>query len=165
MAGGGSPTPTKGGKKSVDFIVNLVPTIDLLSVLISFLLITAVWTQLARIESDSPIPKASPPKQDQPEEDKKILILLAPETIKVALTKEVSRTIRVDPGPDLEHLKQLRMRLDELKETGGKKEKKVVIGSEDNVPYELLILTMDTCLDAGLTGMSVGEAASVKGMM
>ena len=55
MSGGGDPTPKKGGKKSVDFVVNLIPTIDLLSVLISFLLYTAVWTQLARINTDQAV--------------------------------------------------------------------------------------------------------------
>src|SRR6185437_1345199 len=48
--GGAAPTPTgKGGKKPLDAAINLVPFIDLLSCCISFLLITAVWTQLARM--------------------------------------------------------------------------------------------------------------------
>src|SRR2546426_11669284 len=49
--GGAAPTPTgKGGKKPLDAQINLVPFIDLLSCCISFLLITAVWTQLARMD-------------------------------------------------------------------------------------------------------------------
>ncbi len=48
--GGAAPTPSgKGGKKPLDAQINLVPFIDLLSCCISFLLITAVWTQLARM--------------------------------------------------------------------------------------------------------------------
>src|SRR5579872_7347150 len=48
---GAAPTPTgKGGKKPLDASINLVPFIDLLSCCISFLLITAVWTQLARMD-------------------------------------------------------------------------------------------------------------------
>src|SRR5437660_9806708 len=48
---GAAPTPTgKGGKKPLDASINLVPFIDLLSCCISFLLITAVWTQLSRID-------------------------------------------------------------------------------------------------------------------
>ena len=39
----------EGGKKSIQADLNLVPFIDFLSVLISFLLVSAVWTQLARI--------------------------------------------------------------------------------------------------------------------
>ncbi len=49
--GGAAPTPSgKGGKKPLDAAINLVPFIDLLSCCISFLLITAVWTQLARMD-------------------------------------------------------------------------------------------------------------------
>src|ERR1700755_872910 len=49
--GGAAPTPSgKGGKKPLDASLNLVPFIDLLSCCISFLIITAVWTQLARMD-------------------------------------------------------------------------------------------------------------------
>ncbi len=49
--GGAAPTPSgKGGKKPLDAAINLVPFIDLLSCCISFLLITAGWTQLARMD-------------------------------------------------------------------------------------------------------------------
>src|SRR2546428_12434739 len=49
--GGAAPTPTgKGGKKPLDAQINLVPFIDLLSCCISFLLITAVWTQIAGLQ-------------------------------------------------------------------------------------------------------------------
>src|SRR6266540_4281564 len=40
----------KGGKKPLDADLNLVPYIDLLTCMVAFLLITAVWTQLARLE-------------------------------------------------------------------------------------------------------------------
>ena len=67
--GGGQPTPQVGGKKSVDFQINMIPMIDLLSVLISFLLMTSVWTQIAKIDvkqspnlpSDEPVP---PPDEE-----------------------------------------------------------------------------------------------------
>src|SRR3984893_16050976 len=51
MAGASPQEHTgKGGKKALDAELNLVPFIDLLSCCISFLLITAVWTQLARMD-------------------------------------------------------------------------------------------------------------------
>src|SRR4030095_6644184 len=50
MGGGGGPTPAKEGKNPLDAPRNLVPFSDLLSCCISFLLITAVWTQLARMD-------------------------------------------------------------------------------------------------------------------
>ena len=46
VSGGGS----SGGRKSLDAEINLVPFIDLLSMCICFLLMTAVWTQLASVQ-------------------------------------------------------------------------------------------------------------------
>src|SRR5271156_561506 len=48
---GGQP----GGKRQTDFELNLVPFIDLMSTCISFLLITAVWTQVSMIQIGSSI--------------------------------------------------------------------------------------------------------------
>ena len=43
-------TNGKGGKKPVDSALNLVPFIDLMAVLIVFLIMSAVWTQLNRLQ-------------------------------------------------------------------------------------------------------------------
>src|SRR5438445_6365362 len=50
MAGGMMMPGGKGGRKPLDASLNLVPFIDLLSCCLAFLLITAVWTQLARMD-------------------------------------------------------------------------------------------------------------------
>ncbi len=54
MAGGGGMPEEGGGgkrkKKSLDANINVVPAIDLLSCCISFLLFTAVWTQISRLQ-------------------------------------------------------------------------------------------------------------------
>ena len=44
-------TGGKGGKKPLNADLNLVPYIDLLTCMVAFLLITAVWSQLARLEA------------------------------------------------------------------------------------------------------------------
>ncbi len=41
---------TKGGKKPLDMAINLVPFIDLMAVMISFLIMTAVWNQAGRLQ-------------------------------------------------------------------------------------------------------------------
>src|SRR3954447_8227590 len=51
------------GKRSLDSEINMIPMIDLLMVTISFLLITAVWTHMARINADAQVP--GPPRPDQ----------------------------------------------------------------------------------------------------
>src|SRR3984893_3468362 len=60
VGGGG-----KGKRKSLDSEINMIPMIDLLMVTISFLLITAVWTHMARINADAQVP--GPPRAGEPE--------------------------------------------------------------------------------------------------
>jgi biopolymer transport protein ExbD len=48
----------RGGRRSLDSDLNMVPMIDLLMVTISFLLITAVWSHSARIEGETSVPAA-----------------------------------------------------------------------------------------------------------
>jgi len=50
-SGGGA-----GGRRSVDSEINMIPMIDLLMVTISFLLITAVWSHMVRINADAQVP-------------------------------------------------------------------------------------------------------------
>jgi biopolymer transport protein ExbD len=57
----------KGGRRTLDSEINMIPMIDLLMVTISFLLITAVWTHMARINADAQVP--GPPRPDV-EQDK-----------------------------------------------------------------------------------------------
>ena len=67
--GGAAPVDSgKGGKKSMDSEINLVPFIDLLSCLISFLIVTAVWTQIAALKVATG--DAAPPEQSPPDIDK-----------------------------------------------------------------------------------------------
>lgn len=47
---GASPTPQTEGRRSLDAEINLVPFIDLLSVCICFLLMTAVWLQIGAVQ-------------------------------------------------------------------------------------------------------------------
>jgi biopolymer transport protein ExbD len=63
-AGGGG-----GGKRPVDHNIPLIPFIDFLLCLVAFLLVTAVWSQMARINADARVP--GPPKDEPPEEQKK----------------------------------------------------------------------------------------------
>ena len=60
---GGIDVGGGGGKrKSLDSEINMIPMIDLLMVTISFLLITAVWTTMSRINADAQVP--GPPRPD-----------------------------------------------------------------------------------------------------
>src|SRR3974390_1893387 len=65
---GGGAMPEEGGgkrkKKSLDAVINVVPAIDLLSCCISFLLFTAVWTQISRLQA-TPMGNGDPAPTEQ----------------------------------------------------------------------------------------------------
>jgi len=64
LPGGGG-----GGRvRNLNHDLNLVPFIDLLTVCITFLMVTAVWTQLSSLKVDQAIsdPNAEPVEQDTP---------------------------------------------------------------------------------------------------
>jgi Biopolymer transport protein ExbD/TolR len=53
-------------RKSVDSDINMIPMIDLLMVTISFLLITAVWSHMARVDADAQVPGSLSPVDNPP---------------------------------------------------------------------------------------------------
>jgi biopolymer transport protein ExbD len=58
-----------GGKKTLNHEIPLIPFIDFLLCLVSFLLITAVWSQMARLNADARVP--GPPDPNKEIEEKK----------------------------------------------------------------------------------------------
>jgi biopolymer transport protein ExbD len=56
MAGVNVDGGGRGGRRSLDTEINMIPMIDLLMVTISFLLITAVWVQSSRIDANANVP-------------------------------------------------------------------------------------------------------------
>lgn len=59
-----------GGKRSVNQEIPLIPFIDFLLCLVSFLLITAVWTQMSRINADARVPGPPDPDKELEEQEK-----------------------------------------------------------------------------------------------
>ncbi len=175
MAGGGSPAPTKGGKRSVDFNINLVPCIDLLSVLISFLLITAVWTQLARIDAQQQLPKSTnTPVEEPPEEEKKLFIIMEPTQVEVTFGSEPTVTLVPEPGKegdpvDAGHDPLLTLLRDHMKTVKPKildpKTQKVAVGAGDAVPYYQIVGMLDILLDNEIKDPPIGDAEMVRAQM
>src|SRR5689334_6046253 len=57
-----------GGKRATNHDIPLIPFIDFLLCLVAFLLVTAVWSQMARINADARVPgtpQPDPPKEKQ----------------------------------------------------------------------------------------------------
>jgi biopolymer transport protein ExbD len=155
MAGGGAPVPEGGsGKKSVDFQLNMVPFIDLLSVLISFLLMTSVWTQVAKIDvKQSPNQISDEPQQEKPDEQKLNLTVLIKSTgysvmAKSAVVKDIEKKgDAYDSAVLSEVLKQQR----DLNPSN----EELIVTCEDKIPYQEMITVMDIALEYKLTGISV----------
>lgn len=151
--GGGAPTPSAGGKKSVDFQINMIPMIDLLSVLISFLLMTSVWTQIAKIDvKQSPNLPSDDPTPPEPDEKLNLSVLIKSSgysvTTKQGVVKDIDRKgEEYDAATLSETLKQMRADHPENED--------ITVTSEDKVPYKELITVMDICLKHKLTGISV----------
>jgi biopolymer transport protein TolR len=154
MAGGGAmPSASSGGKKTVDFQLNLIPMIDLLSVLISFLLMTAVWTQVARIDvkqqpnlpSDEPTP---------PPEEEKINLTILIKASGYSVSKKGTVVKEIEKKGEEYDSKALN---EVLKTVAAEHPENhdVTVTSEDKVPYQELITVMDMCLTHKLDGISV----------
>jgi biopolymer transport protein ExbD len=59
-----------GGKRSINHEIPLIPFIDFLLCLVAFLLVTAVWTQMARINADAQVPGPPDPDKELKEQEK-----------------------------------------------------------------------------------------------
>ena len=83
------------GRRSLDSEINMIPMIDLLMVTISFLLITAVWTHMARINADAQVPGPPRPdvEQEKIEPEKQLHVMMQGEDKFVLVWKQGSTTV------------------------------------------------------------------------
>jgi biopolymer transport protein ExbD len=70
MAGVDVQSGGNGGRRNGNFEINMIPMIDLLMVTISFLLITAVWANMSRLQADAQVPGPPQPCADGSCEEK-----------------------------------------------------------------------------------------------
>lgn len=150
MAGGGAPVPPGGGaKRSVDFQLNMVPFIDLLSVLISFLLMTSVWNQVAKIDVE-PAPQQGGDVRTQEELDLTIVVKASGYTVtkRGAVVKDIDKQGQAyDVASLAGALEQQRAEHPDNND--------VVVVCEDEIAYEDLVHVMDTALEHQLTRIAV----------
>ncbi|MGB8930417.1 MAG: biopolymer transporter ExbD [Anaeromyxobacteraceae bacterium] len=158
---GGGAMPEQGGgkkkKKSLDAQVNVVPAIDLLSCLITFLLYAAVWTQISRLQvqqlgSGAPEPAAA--------EQKALIVTLAVSeggfnlTTSAGTTFEIPTLGRTPEGGVQFDLKNLGQRLKQLK-NDYPDQSAITVQAEDTVAYGDLVSVVDACLAVGLVSVAV----------
>ena len=73
MAGASTP---EGKGRRFDFQLNLIPMIDLLSVMISFLLITAIWIPISKLDAKQQPEQPDVVVQAEPDEDLTLRVLI-----------------------------------------------------------------------------------------
>ena len=162
MAGGG--VPEEGGKKkkkSLDAVINVVPAIDLLSCCITFLLYTAVWTQISRLQvmqlgTGAPEPTAAEQKQT-------LLVTLAMGERGFNLSTSAGSSVDIPTlGRDAEGKIRFDLKAlgDQLKQLKGSfpDAAAITVQPEDTVSYGDLVQVIDSAIGAGLVSVSVSGA-------
>lgn len=154
--GGAAPTPTgKGGKKPLDASINLVPFIDLLSCCISFLLITAVWTQLARMDVTQKGQGAAGSTDEKPPEPQVQLTLFIDKD-GYTFAKSTGETTPIPmQGDDYDYVKLA----DTLKDAKSAYPDKndIQIKADDEVIYNKIVRTMDIVLSAKFPDIGLSD--------
>lgn len=147
-----------GGKKAVDSEVPLIPFIDLLLCCVMFLLVTAVWNQLARIDANQQQPGQQAPDQPPPEE--KIKVILQVQASGYVLASSAGDRIEVPKSGDSYDLEALREKLRERKNMEPNR-RDLVVAPEDGVMYADVITAMDMVVGEGFPDMSLSDGATL----
>lgn len=150
MGGGGGG----GGndKRSVNAELNLVPYIDLLSTLICFLLMTAVWQQISALTTNGSNASASEsagPPPDPNRVDLGVAVFL--DRIEATAGKNMQPIPHIAGEPNYDRLLQV---LASWKQQWPDR-KDVTLHSDSQAPYKFLIRTMDTLVEAEFEDVGV----------
>ena len=140
-----------GGKRDLDFTLNLVPFIDLLSCLVSFLLITAAWTQMGKLETQQKLDGGA----GGGEKPKKIHITIAPSGYELMLPEAEGACTIARVGTDYNANALKKVLEQEQKTVSG--QLNIGIAAVDDLPFELLVDVMDICSGLGLKNVSLGQ--------
>jgi biopolymer transport protein TolR len=149
-----------GNKRPSSFDLNLVPFIDLMSVMITFLLITAVWTQVSMIKLGSSIyGKNNTPDDNVPPPPPSPVLRLEVKEIGYRLTlgnplKRSSDQFVIEKINGEYNKVELAKKLEQFKQAYPDKVD-AVIGVEEKLKYDYLIQGMDVLLQSGFPAVSV----------
>ena len=154
---GGVNLPESGGKRGLDFELNLVPFIDLLSCCISFLLITAAWTQLARLETIQKV-EAAGGAGGAPEDKVQLVVFSWGYEILPPGQTESCGIRKVNGAYDNVTLRRelQRMKTDKPDMTIA------AVAAEDKLDFVEVVNVMDVVVDLGLINVSLGQVPGVR---
>jgi biopolymer transport protein TolR len=162
MGGGGMPEQGGGSgkrkKKALDATINVVPAIDLLSCCITFLLYTAVWTQISRLQVQQLGTGAPEPPAGEVQKTLLVTLAMGERGFNLATSAGTSvdiPTLGRDPDGKIRFdLKGLAERLKRLK--GDYPDAaSITVQAEDTVSYGDLVQVIDAAVGAGLVAVTV----------
>ncbi len=143
----------KGGKRPLDAAINLVPFIDLMAVMISFLIMTAVWNQAGRLQ----VSQAGGGGAESTAKEPDLSVTLQVSTERLSLTIGGSVLEPIAVHRDLKgrlDVAKLQEQLRELKLSRPDHES-ITLQADDAVRYEDLVRIIDACLGGGLPSVQV----------
>ena len=143
---GFTPLPTKDRRRAAGEL-NLVAYIDLLTCLIAFLLITAVWTQLARLQ----VRQHGSGGDQEAGQPKKVVVMVGDRGFNVVVDQDREVLPRRDQRYDFAALGAALRRL----KSALPDQEELVVSSEDGVAFETVVGAMDTALSAGFPALSL----------
>jgi biopolymer transport protein TolR len=147
-------------KRAFDSTVNIVPMVDLMASTLCFLLLTASWIQIAKLDANLPSTDAAAAEMLEELEDEEQF------SLQLLLTKD--KTIRVDRGHGLETIDATEdeefdwPKLDSiLKEVRAEHpdHDSVILSADPELEYEFVIATMDISIANRLPNVSLAASA------
>lgn len=138
----------QSGKRALDHEIPLVPFIDLLLCCVMFLLVTAVWNQLASLPATMSLGTADQPTGDQ------LSLWVRLESSRFVVSSNIGDRTEIgfsEGEPDFEALgEHLRA---ERPGTSGH----LVISADDSISYHQVIGVMDMAMATGFRDVTMGD--------
>jgi biopolymer transport protein TolR len=148
-------TGSKSGKKPLNSNLNLVPYIDLLTCMVAFLLITAVWTQLARLQTQQK-GQGQAGEETPPELQVKVVILVNQEGFNLVVGPEQTPIPKKGADYDFE---RLATELKKAKDSHPDKND-AQVASEDTIKFDTLVRAMDTAMQQRFPDISLIDSGA-----
>ena len=148
-----------GGKKSVDQSIPLIPFIDLLFCCIMFLLATAVWNQLARLNANQKAPGQAQ-NQDTPPPEERVKLILHVQNSGYKLASSAGDSITIAKNGESYDYAELVSKLQERKRLEPNR-RDIIVAPEDGVIYDEVIRAMDTVVGEEFPDVTLSDGAGL----
>src|SRR6476660_4996150 len=161
----GASVGTGDGKKSVNVDLNIVPFIDLMSCLTAFLLVTAVWVNIAQINIQPKGKNRDTQQVQQDDETVTLSVLVQADRIWVGLSR-VNEFQEIPKKGDQQDWEKLETTLKEHKASAFFADRSSIeVAGESTtqapVPYQDVIHAMDVAVKVGFIDVGLTEPAGL----